>query len=428
MDPTLMIYDVKEKDTTSPQPPSFPQIKSSTSGFPEHKKRTRISAFKQQRHGKAPQEKNTAAFTTSVEPTAQNPKIEEKQSIERENNEKLASMSTAEIEEARQELFNGLDPKIMEMLLKRANLDEKHGPSPFDEPTPDPPPTIQVEDAAPPAPTTPASRRVHFEEVPEDEDLSLQTTTQAAPDSTTSQINAPSSTRDTTAPPTLPSEHLPTNDLPPSKPHWPATPAPPDIDPSDPNFLASLHEKYFPSLPADPSKLAWMAPLPTVNSPADYDSPYHPSHTSLPISALRFDFRGTLLPPRISRAVPVSKGLHHHGEAPEAAGYTIGELARLARSAVPGQRCIAYQTLGRVLFRLGRGEFGRVGDGVPDGVWAAACEGKVMESLYEEAGMDPDGTGTAGRGRGHRSAHAFAVEAIWLFEKGGWRERLKKGK
>jgi hypothetical protein len=435
---TLMIFDVKEKETTSPQAPSFPVVKSSTSGFPEHKKRTRISAFKQQRQGKPTEEKKTDVFTTSsstpltTEPDAgqagtpgaagQNPKPDEKQNIDRENNEKLASMSAAEIEEARNELFNGLDPKILEMLLKRSNLDEKNVPSPFDEQTSDPPPpTIKIEDTSlPPAP----SKKVRFESV---EETTPDTIDATPKDSTPSSAELTPSIDDA-APPTIPSEHIIHDDQHSSKPHWPHSPAPPDLDPSDPNFLASLHEKYFPSLPADPTKLAWMAPIPTVNSPADYDSPYHPSHSSLPITVLRFDFRGTLLPPRISRAVPMSKGLHHHGEAPEAAGYTIGELARLARSTVPGQRCIAYQTLGRVLFRLGRGEFGRIGDSVPDGIWSAAVEGNVMESLYEEAGMDPDGKGGDLKGRGHRSAHAFAMEAIWLFEKGGWREKVKRGK
>ncbi|KAJ2968219.1 hypothetical protein NUW58_g10266 [Xylaria curta] len=117
----------------------------------------------------------------------------------------------------------------------------------------------------------------------------------------------------------------------------------------------------------------------------------------------------------------MSKGLHHHGEAPEAAGYTIRELARLARSAVPGQRCIAYQTLGRILYRLGNGDFGGVSrDDVSMGIWREVEEGAVLRSLHDEAGAEE------GRGRGHRSARVFATEAIWLFEKGGWKGKLKK--
>ncbi|KAH8673512.1 RPAP1-like protein [Xylariales sp. PMI_506] len=483
MDPTVLIFDVKEKETSSPQPPSFPQVKSSSTGFPEHKKRTRISAFKQQRQSKESDVKSPSVFTTSskvpLAPAPRQPGVstagpsskvdDDKRSIDRENQNRLATMSATEIEEARQELFNGLDPKILEMLLKRANLDENNGPSPFDDEQPkSQPPEIKIEDTSAPTATRSSYKKVHFEDAPEESGASTREEpavaqsesipTVSQPPSgpaTTSQITpegpAAPTNDDDEAPPTMPPPQE--EDLDPApKPHWPHAPAPPDLDPSDPDFLASLHQKYFPSLPADPTKLAWMAPLPTVNSPADYDSPYHPSQDSIPVNALRFNFRGTLLPPRIARAVPVSKGLHHHGEAPEAAGYTVAELARLARSAVPGQRCIAYQTLGRVLFRLGRGEFGRPGDTVANGVWSAVVEGKVMESLYEEASIDPDGGDGGGGGggsgeataagqdpaaeemqgrrggRGHRSAYAFAVEAIWLFEKGGWKERLRRGK
>ncbi|KAK3898680.1 RPAP1-like protein [Staphylotrichum tortipilum] len=203
-----------------------------------------------------------------------------------------------------------------------------------------------------------------------------------------------------------------------------APPSVPDLDPSDPDFLEAIHKKFFPTLPADPSKLAWMAPLPTPHSPADRESPYYPGQSSLPVSALRFDFTGRLLPPRESRALPSNLGLHHHGEAPEAAGYTIPELARLARSAVAAQRCLAYQTLGRILYRLGRGDWG-AGAGGRDGdeddlafaLWRCLKEGRVLESLEEEASLP--------EGRGHLSCKSYAVEAIWLFEKGGWKEKWR---
>jgi RNA polymerase II-associated protein 1 len=191
--------------------------------------------------------------------------------------------------------------------------------------------------------------------------------------------------------------------------HFPSAPAAPELDPSDPDFLESLHAKYFPSLPADPSKLAWMAPIPTHGSVADQDSPYYPNHESLPASALRFDFRGGLLPPRIARAIPATKGLHHHGEAPEAAGYTVPELARLARSAFPAQRCVAFQTLGRLLYRLGRGEWGGQDGEISKGLWRCVEEGKVIETL--EAAAAAEG--------GHQGSRTYAVEAVWLWQKGG---------
>ncbi|KAI1653398.1 hypothetical protein F4813DRAFT_255919 [Daldinia decipiens] len=464
----FLITDIQEKEVTVPTAPSFPQVKSTTTGFPEHKKRTRISAFKQKRQaakpeGDKPKGEKPKVFTTgSKEPlcppsqdaqqttrSSEDFKLNEQQSIDRENNDRLASMSPEEIEAARQELFNGLDPSILEMLLKRANLDESTGPSPFDppkstsqdassdaKPTQDSP-EIVIEDTSAQSnsnkpnkkpseqsgaesATTNSSKRVRWASVADEEEEEEK----MIPEMTPTPTSQPPSDNNTAQnpPSTEPTEQRNTTDpeQTPTKPHWPQPPQPGDLDPHDPDFLQKLHDKYFPSLPADPSKLAWMAPVPTPNSPADYDSPYHPQQDSLPVSVLRFDFRGSLLPPRIARAVPVTKGLHHHGEAPEAAGYTVRELARLCRSAVPGQRCVAYQTLGRILYRLGRGEFGGVDAAVAQGIWADVEDGAVMRSLYEEAGTE--------EGRGHRSARVFAIEAIWLYEKGGWKERLRKGK
>ncbi|KAI3318963.1 RPAP1-like protein [Xylariaceae sp. AK1471] len=452
------VLDIKEKEATEAQAPSFPQIKSTTSGFPEHKKRNKVSAFKRKHQGIQPDDQKPQVFLSSngqpltssnhgqgMASSSKGFKPSEPSNIGRENSERLAAMSPQEIEQARQELFNGLDPSILEMLLKRANLDDAANISSFDESQPSPeatpsssgqaniPPKIGIEDTSlkpsssalqnkgptePITTTTPSNDSTKIPPKPyvsEEVDESDSSPEQAAnPESHTAD--------DDTAPTIAPKEHI----IDPEAPglesaHWPRAPQPADLDPSDPNFLQNLHTKYFPSLPADPSKLAWMAPIPTPNSLADRDSPYHPGQDSLPISALRFDFRGALLPPRISRAVPMSKGLHHHGEAPEAAGYTVRELARLARSAVPGQRCVAYQTLGRILYRLGKGEFGGVErDDVSMGIWREVEEGAVLRSLHEEIG-----TGE-GIGRGHRSARVFATEAVWLFEKGGWKEKLKK--
>ncbi|KAI0602491.1 RPAP1-like protein [Biscogniauxia sp. FL1348] len=442
MDPTLLILDVKEKETTEPKAPSFPQIKSTTSGFPEPKKRTRISAFKQKRQGQgllSDKEKAKVFLSSSNEPLTavsagpqatrpnNNPQPSERQRIDRENAERLASMSPQEIEAARQELFNGMDPSLLEMLLKRANLDEAASPSPFDDPpSTNPvksPPEIRIQDTSIQA--SPSTHEKKDQAVPVEKPRAPAIAKQVPPPSVADEADEPETTPSTSqvddaAPAAPPEEYIINKDSDSPKPHWPHPRQVADLDPNDPDFLQHLHEKYFPSLPADPSKLAWMAPVPTPNSPADRDSPYYPGQDSLPVSALRFDFRGMLLPPRISRAVPVSKGLHHHGEAPEAAGYTVRELARLQRSAVPGQRCVAYQTLGRILYRLGRGQFGGPGDDMADGIWRQMEEGAVLRNLHEEASLE--------EGRGHRSARAYAIEAIWLFEKGGWKERLRKAK
>jgi RNA polymerase II-associated protein 1 len=151
----------------------------------------------------------------------------------------------------------------------------------------------------------------------------------------------------------------------------------------------------------------------------DTASPYHPSQASLPASALRFNFNGALLPPNLSRQVPTSAGLHHHGDAPEAAGYTIPELAHLARSSYAPQRCVAYQTLGRILYRLGTGGFGEESEDNEDiaslsrGMWDCIEETKALDSIVEEAGKT----------KGHLSARTYAQEALWNWRRGGGRKR-----
>ena len=431
MDPTLLILDVREKETGQAAPPTFPQPK--PAGFPQPKKR--LSAFKQQKRGQsqAGEEKTdrgpspTAAKPSQdVDEATPNPGRLEKQRIDRENRERIQNMSPGEIEAARQELFSSLDPSLLQRLLKRADLDDSTGaPSPFDEPDtttttttttisgPEQPiPEIRVDDATSTADAAPHTERqqtkpkksVSF--APAVDDAAFDE--DAAPAVPPADLFPIASSVDGSATGTSSSS---------SNIHFPRAPPSDDLDPADPNFLQTLHEKYFPNLPADPSRLAWMAPLPTEGSAADRDSPYYPGQNSLPVSQLRFDFRGRLLPPRVSRAIPVSKGLHHHGEAPEAAGYTVGELARLARSVVPAQRCLAFQTLGRILYRLGRGEWGGGEDALAAGIWRCAQEGRVLDSLDEAAAVE--------EGRGHQGSRAYATEAIWLFEKGGWREKWK---
>lgn len=426
----MEVFDVQERETGEVKPPSFPTPQGPSTGFPAPKKRA--SAFKQKRQGTAA----TAAATASPAlPSGQNdassrrdPKMDERRGIDRENRAVLDSMSPDEIAEAQRELQNGLDPKFLQMLLRRANLNEPTGPSLFDEV---PAEVSTARDSAPPA----KLRQVTVEDGPEEE-------SEAGP----KQAHKPkkSVTFDEDAAPPVPPPNLfpvistsrsaanPTKSTPNNDPfgdvpintHFPQPPALPDLDPSDPDFLESLHQKFFPNLPADPSKLAWMAPIPTPDSAADRESPYYPGQDSLPVSALRFDFSGSLLTPRASREIPVTMGLHHHGEAPEAAGYTIPELALLTRSSVPAQRCLAYRTLGRIMYRLGRGDWGE-GAGGRDGeeddlafaLWRCLKEGRVIESLEEEVGRSEE--------TGHMSCRAYATEALWLFEKGGWRERWR---
>lgn len=423
MDPTLVVGDIVERDTHENKPVEFFSPSRSVDGFPKHKRRWRPSVPRHQRADSSalPEHPPTTLGNTESRternqvPSAQQSKSFEeleKRRIDDENRQKLAYMTSQEITQAQDDIMNGLNPALIKRLLQRANIEEPgSSPCPFDA-------DQDAKHAAQPhtTPVSPNSREAS-EADGEGEGQKSKGTSKTARNSNDrhTQSAKKAIARDfdeDKAPAEIPADLFPISDL--AKPtHFPAPPDLPDLDPSDPNFLSALHKKYFPNLPADPSKLAWMAPVPTTDSPADRDSPYYP-HPEIALSALRFDFRGRFLSPRVSRSIPSTKGLHNHGEAPEAAGYTIAELAHLARSAVPAQRCIAFQTLGRIMYRLGRGEWGKTEDHpIAMGVWASIKKGRVFESLMEAA---------AGEG-GHRGSRAYATEALWLFEKGGWKEK-----
>lgn len=430
------IRDIKEKEVGAVKAPNFPQPKSSATGQPEHKKRTRVSAFKQQRRGDVTSNGSPSPSSTTQLPPASKVAVaparatSEKQRIHKENRDMLASMSAEEIAQERQELLERLDPSIVQMLLKRANIDDQSNSQPvFDEPTP----KGGLED---PGASTEKNTKFSATVTDGEEEEEKKQSDKPRKSVRFNEDEPPASHPKSSEPSEIPSSEStkPTQTtmatstthpdaLAPNTTHFPHPASLPDLDPDDPDFLETLHKKYFPNLSADPSKLAWMAPLPTPHSTADRESPYYPGQSSLPISSLRFDFKGRLIAPSKSRLIPMTVGLHHHGEAPEAAGYTIAELGRYARSAVPSQRCVAFQTLGRLLYRLGKGEWGsgqggdEGGGDLAIGIWRTAQENRILDTLVEAADVP--------EGQGHRGSRAYATEAVWLFEKGGWREKFQ---
>lgn len=409
MDPTLLIGDIVERDSAK-KPTEFSDATVSSTGFPQHRRRWKSSAFKQRRAGDAsyetPQEKKQSSNKETkpqINRDVQRADLEEleRKWIDQENRQKIEDMTPEEIAQAQREITNGMNPALVQRLLQRSTIDDTSA-APFERPDadrpPEPPAALKIEVDHSSKPT-----KVQFADEPSIIEV---------PASNTNKIE--DGYDEDAEPSQMPPDLFPITD-PPTSTHFPAPPRLPDLDPTDPDFLQTLHDKYFPDLPADPSTMAWMAPIPTKDSVADKESPYYP-HPDISVSALRFDFRGRFLSPRVSRSIPASKGLHNHGEAPEAAGYTVAELARLARSAVPAQRCVAFQTLGRIMYRLGTGEWGKTeNDPIAMGVWDAMKKGRVLATLNEAAVVQG----------GHRGSQAYATEALWLFEKGGWKERLK---
>lgn len=202
------------------------------------------------------------------------------------------------------------------------------------------------------------------------------------------------------------------------------------LDINDPDFQDKLHEKYFPDLPKDTDKLKWMEPLPELGSgDLVFDN----------VAELRFDFKGDLIVPTGNNNINTTEGLHHHSENPSLAGYTLRELAHLSRSTVPGQRCIAIRTLGRILHKLGKGKYNIIPEFEPDEdgeevpindealrsaasefdqmFWGLIDELRVIDTLEESA--DEKFTPNL-------SVRNYAIEALWLWKQGGGNKRHAK--
>ena len=425
--PFTFVGDVLERKSTAPTPPSAPTLKSKT-GFPEHKKRPIQSRFKQRKQQADP---TVLSDGTTVSAGAQQPRQntthdegaspknwqdQEKTQIDKQNRDMLAGMSEAEIAEARAELLGSLDADLIQKLLSRSNIDSGSNEVNSLQPPPEPieggilhreKPTKQksvafADDHAPPAPKPTV----------QDEDQEA-----------TIEVDYEPDFPDAIAPPT-PAEEISTSTEPHSHDtiHFPTPSQPPSLDPNSASFLTDLHEKYFPSLPSDPDKLEWMRVRKTDKVA------YSPAASSLNPNEIRFSFDGELLAPKTSASIPVSEGLHHHGNAPEAAGYTIPELAILSRSTYAAQRCVAFQTLGRILYRLGKGEFGDAGEEGANRPGADETLGELARGLWREvekehviAQLVAESEGNGVDGGRHMSAKAYATEAVWLWRKGGGR-------
>ena len=398
--PWSLVRDIQERSTSSSaRSPSPPRTKGRETGFPAHGRR-KPSRFKQEVTQKDAESNSKGGLSKSVTssqrsvPTAVDA-MDERQKIDLENQQRIAEMSDHDIDNARRQLMTDLSPSFIERLLKKANIDDEaslngsYG--------------VENGEELPPRPTNTSTKKVTFDDneaqssaIPE----SLVTDPSSGkPDSSIMQESSiPPPPQSAAGYPIPPPIHFP-------------EPAHPSLDPNDPNFLEKFHSTYFPSLSTNPNALSWMQPPDPVENQS-----YSPSLDGVPPYAIRFDFRGRILPPKLAAQIPPTKGLHHHASAPEAAGYTIPELAHLSRSSFPAQRCIAYQTLGRILYRLGTGFFGPEDDDLWQGLWHCIEKGRVIDTLTEEAARSGEG--------GNRSCWVTATEAIWLWRKGGGR-RLK---
>lgn len=411
-----VVNDIHERDTDAIPP--APTLRTTKTGFPDHRPRKFNSSFKQQQKSKTVRtaEPSDAAIVNHIaKKNGYNVnQSREKQTIDSENEDRLAHMTTEDIEQARDELMAQLNPEILRKFMQRATIDDTNDEQ-----------TKLIDEHENRQKDRQSEKKVAFAPTQEQEKQEEENTEVEIKDEDDDEshpyIQPP--------PSSLPDVHFP---VPPRRAE--------DFTPLDPNsatFLTDLRTHYFPDLPHDPSTLSWLQPPHSHENTA-----YSPTNTHYKPSDLRFDFAGSLLTPHQASQIPASQGLHHHGDAPSVAGYTIPELGLLARSTLPNQRCIAYQVLGRIFFRLGRGDFTTVPDPDPDPeanthadpkankeketdladlLWTCIERDRVLETVMTEANRDGPGT--------HVSARAYATEALWLWRRGGAGERgiLKDG-
>ncbi|KAI0460770.1 hypothetical protein LJB42_001629 [Komagataella kurtzmanii] len=188
-----------------------------------------------------------------------------------------------------------------------------------------------------------------------------------------------------------------------------------ELDLNDPEFNEKLHQKYFPDLPAHPEQLAWMSPVTNETEEGDdvvYDS----------VKDIRFDFKGEMIPTSKVLSIPTTEGFHHHSRNPGMAGYTLHELATYACSTFPSQKCIAIQTLGRILYKLGKHCYPLSVDEIEacdsgryllasfeDTIWKLIEEFHIIEILIKSSNE---------RETSNLSIRSYAVEALWLWRAG----------
>ncbi|KAM9842185.1 RNA polymerase II-associated protein 1 [Aulostomus maculatus] len=116
-----------------------------------------------------------------------------------------------------------------------------------------------------------------------------------------------------------------------------------ELSPS-PALLVKPQKEWVHMDKLEPEKLEWMRDLPAPRK----------TGTKQAMQA-RFDFNGTVISP--TEDLPTHLGLHHHGEEPERAGYSLQELFLLARSQVIQQRSLALSTIANVLAKAHTGEY-----------------------------------------------------------------------
>ncbi|KAJ3154049.1 RNA polymerase II associated protein 1 [Geranomyces michiganensis] len=108
------------------------------------------------------------------------------------------------------------------------------------------------------------------------------------------------------------------------------------------------HASWIPTSDLEYEKLEWTVDLPAEdgNTPPSKDA-----------ADLRFGFSGEII--EKSEDIAHHRALHHHGDEPTKAGYSVEEMLSLSRSSVPSQRAIALRILAAILQNAHNGTYSR---------------------------------------------------------------------
>ncbi|GAN09774.1 hypothetical protein MAM1_0290d09306 [Mucor ambiguus] len=126
----------------------------------------------------------------------------------------------------------------------------------------------------------------------------------------------------------------------------------------DKEDLLQIKKEYFANVPMENEKLAWMdnrfltpeirkQEAQRLKELAEENNESQASEAEKVYRRVRFDLRGRIIDQTLD--IPRHKGLHHHGDEPDKAGYTLAELFYLVRSQVPSQRSMVLTTLARII-------------------------------------------------------------------------------
>ena len=135
------------------------------------------------------------------------------------------------------------------------------------------------------------------------------------------------------------------------------------------NTTDTLKERYFPDVPLESRKLAWLK-SPGATFSADTSD-----------TSVRFELSGTALSVNAQTDLPTDLGLHHHGNSPDLAGYTLQDVLYLCRSTVPSQRITMLGVLGKIISKYGFGGHG-------DDEATRACKEEQVQDKGVKFGVD----------------------------------------